>query len=208
MARHGAGLGLANFTNDKYRSVLYFGRDIGYAQNGLPFQEFYWGSWVRDAKPIDLAGWDQNDLGSYLATVKGLTQVMTALPKDAAVDSGFSPPTTAGRRRPCPHRPDQRPAPKASRAGAPRACPQSGRQFADDRPVGELHRSLGDRVRFPALGHVPPQSGDQPDPRGFLGSSGNLVVVGAVGHRGYVRGELEALAEVGPGWRDTGCGDP
>ncbi|MGI5158846.1 ParB-like protein [Microbispora sp. CA-102843] len=84
------GVGLANFTDDKYRSLLYFGRDIGYAQNGLPFQEFYWGDWVRDAKPIDLAGWNQRDLAGYLATVKGVTEAMTALPKDNVVDSGFT----------------------------------------------------------------------------------------------------------------------
>ncbi|WP_030756352.1 ParB/Srx family N-terminal domain-containing protein [Streptomyces griseus] len=84
------GVGLANFEDDQYRSLLYFGRDIGYEQNGLPFQEFYWGSWVRDARPVDLAAWDRDDLGSYLATVKGLTQKMTALPRDAVVDSGFT----------------------------------------------------------------------------------------------------------------------
>ncbi|MEV8511644.1 ParB/Srx family N-terminal domain-containing protein [Dactylosporangium sp. NPDC051484] len=83
-------VGLANFTNDKYRSLLYFGRDIGYAQNGLPFQEFYWGSWVRDAKPIDLSTWNPNDHASYLATVKTLTETMTALPKGTAIDSGFT----------------------------------------------------------------------------------------------------------------------
>ncbi|GAA3778425.1 hypothetical protein GCM10022206_16700 [Streptomyces chiangmaiensis] len=155
MARHGAGLGLANFTNDKYRSVLYFGRDIGYAQNGLPFQEFYWGSWVRDAKPIDLAGWDQNDLGSYLATVKGLTQVMTALPKDAAVDSGFSPPTTAGRRRPCP--PPSRPAPGAE--SVPRRC--SSRVPAERTPI--RRRSAGRRA--PPVSRRPrPFPGPRPCP--------------------------------------------
>ncbi|MFD5470746.1 ParB-like protein [Streptomyces sp. NPDC127105] len=84
------GVGLANFTDDRYRSLLYFGRDIGYAQNGLPFQEFYWGSWVRDAKPIDLAGWRPNDLDDYLATVRSLTETMTALPKGTVVDSGFT----------------------------------------------------------------------------------------------------------------------
>ncbi|MEU3593048.1 hypothetical protein, partial [Streptomyces filamentosus] len=33
---------------------------------GLPFQEFYWGSWVRDARPVDRAAWNRDDLGSYL----------------------------------------------------------------------------------------------------------------------------------------------
>ncbi|MFI9602076.1 ParB-like protein [Streptomyces sp. NPDC052043] len=83
-------VGLANFTDDKYRSLLYFGRDIGYAQNGLPFQEFYWGSWVRDTEPIDLADWNPNDLANYLTTVKSLTETMTALPEDTVVDSGFT----------------------------------------------------------------------------------------------------------------------
>ncbi|MDF5753058.1 ParB/Srx family N-terminal domain-containing protein [Spongiactinospora sp. TRM90649] len=83
-------VGLANFTDDKYRSLLYFSRDIGYAQNGLPFQEFYWGSWVRDAKPIDLTTWNQNDHANYLATVRALTEAMTALPKPTIIDNGFT----------------------------------------------------------------------------------------------------------------------
>ncbi|MFC4913739.1 ParB-like protein [Actinomadura gamaensis] len=83
-------VGLANFQNDKYRSLLYFGRDIGYTQNSVPFQEFYWGSWVRDAKPIDLSSWNANDLASYLSTVKALTEKMTALPKGDVVNSGFT----------------------------------------------------------------------------------------------------------------------
>lgn len=84
------GVGLSNFQDDKYRSLLYFGRDIGYTQNSVPFQEFYWGSWVRDGRPVDLSSWNQSDLGSYLSTVKTLTQKMTALPKSGVVDSGFT----------------------------------------------------------------------------------------------------------------------
>lgn len=83
-------VGLANFRNDNYRSVLYFGRDIGYASGSLPFQEFYWGSWVRDAKPVDLSGWDRGDLTSYLATVRALTTAQTGLADSAVVDSGFT----------------------------------------------------------------------------------------------------------------------
>ncbi|MFG2819487.1 ParB-like protein [Kitasatospora sp. NPDC048365] len=82
------GVGLANFENDKYRGLLYFGRDIGYAQNGLPFQEFYWGSWVRDTAPV--ADWDTTDQAGYLAAVRTVTEAMTALPKDTVVDSGFT----------------------------------------------------------------------------------------------------------------------
>ncbi|MFF4339391.1 ParB-like protein [Kitasatospora sp. NPDC001540] len=83
-------VGLANFQDDEYRSLLYFGRDIGYTQNAVPFQEFYWGSWIRDRSGVDLSGWDRNDLTSYLAAVEATTRAMTALPKSAPVDSGFT----------------------------------------------------------------------------------------------------------------------
>ncbi|OXM54954.1 ParB/Srx family N-terminal domain-containing protein [Amycolatopsis alba] len=83
-------VGLANFGNDRYRGLLYFGRDIGYTQGDLPFQEFYWGAWLRDAKPVDLCKWNTGDLTSYLATVKSFTQAMVALPKSSVVDSGFT----------------------------------------------------------------------------------------------------------------------
>ncbi|PRY13905.1 ParB/Srx family N-terminal domain-containing protein [Kineococcus rhizosphaerae] len=83
-------IGLANFQDDRYRSLLYFGRDIGYAAGGVPFQEFYWGSWVRDSSGVDLCGWDRDDLPSYLSTVESVTRAMTALPRDEVVDSGFT----------------------------------------------------------------------------------------------------------------------
>ena len=83
-------VGLANFADDKYRSLLYFARDIGYAQGTLPFQEFYWGAWLRDSKPIDLSGWNQTDFDSYLATVKALTERQVALADDEVLDSGFT----------------------------------------------------------------------------------------------------------------------
>ena len=81
---------LANFGDDRFRGLLYFGRDIGYAQNDLPFQEFYWGAWLRDAKPVDLSTWDARDLASYLATVRSVTEMMADLPGDSVVDSGFT----------------------------------------------------------------------------------------------------------------------
>lgn len=83
-------VGLANFQNDQYRSLLYFGRDIGYSAGSLPFQEFYWGSWIRDAKPIDLSTWDANNLASYLATVKAMTEKQTSIARDTVIDSGFT----------------------------------------------------------------------------------------------------------------------
>lgn len=83
-------VGLANFADDKYRALLYFARDIGYAQGTLPFQEFYWGAWLRDSKPIDLSDWNQADFDSYLATVKTLTERQVALADDEVLDSGLT----------------------------------------------------------------------------------------------------------------------
>lgn len=84
-------LGLSEFGNDPYRGALYFARDIGYVQ--LPenaiFQEFYWGRWLREnADPaLALSAYDLNDLSSYLALVKAVSQAMSAL-DDAALVSG------------------------------------------------------------------------------------------------------------------------
>ncbi|MGC0366243.1 hypothetical protein ABH922_004227 [Rhodococcus sp. 27YEA15] len=84
------GVGLKNFADDKYRSLLYFGRDIGYSAGSIPFQEFYWGAWVRDNPSVDMNTWNSNELGSYLDTVKSLTKAQTALPGSTVVDSGFT----------------------------------------------------------------------------------------------------------------------
>lgn len=83
-------VGLANFADDKYRALLYFARDIGYAQGTLPFQEFYWGAWLRDAQPIDLSAWNAADFDNYLATVKTLTERQVALADGEILDSGFT----------------------------------------------------------------------------------------------------------------------
>jgi len=85
-----AGVGLTNFADDKYRSLLYFARDIGYTAGSLPFQEFYWGSWVRDAQPVDLSSWNQNDAASYLDAVKKLSVAQTSLPASTVIDGGFT----------------------------------------------------------------------------------------------------------------------
>ncbi|PTR32073.1 putative ParB-like nuclease [Rhodococcus sp. OK519] len=84
------GVGLAKFDDDRYRSLLYFARDIGFSAGTIPFQEFYWAAWVRAASGVDLSTWDQNDLASYLATVESVTRAQTALPADSVVESGFT----------------------------------------------------------------------------------------------------------------------
>lgn len=79
-------VGLANFADDKYRSLMYFGRDIGYTAGTIPFQEFYWGAWMRDAKVV--GDWNRSDLASYLDAVKTVTQKQVALGPNAIVAEG------------------------------------------------------------------------------------------------------------------------
>ncbi|NIL74036.1 MULTISPECIES: ParB/Srx family N-terminal domain-containing protein [unclassified Rhodococcus (in: high G+C Gram-positive bacteria)] len=83
-----AGVGLANFQDDKYRSLTYFARDIGFTPGSIAFQEFYWGAWVRDSGAVDISGWNNNDLASYLATVEAVSRAQVAVPKDAVIDNG------------------------------------------------------------------------------------------------------------------------
>ncbi|MFR9800317.1 ParB/Srx family N-terminal domain-containing protein [Streptomyces sp. MS06] len=84
-------VGLAGFQNDPYRGLLYFGKKVGFQPDSVPFQEFYWGGWLRDDKPVDLSGWDRDDFDSYLATVEAITRAQVDHPKDAEVgDSGFT----------------------------------------------------------------------------------------------------------------------
>ncbi|WP_200919311.1 ParB-like protein [Curtobacterium sp. Leaf261] len=86
-------VGLASFEDDRARSIMYFARDIGYSADGaVPFQEFYWGSWLRAQPAIDLAGWDQDDWDASLALVRQITEAQVALPRDEVVDadSGYT----------------------------------------------------------------------------------------------------------------------
>jgi len=82
-------VGLKNFQDDKFRSLLYFARDIGYASGTVPFQEFYWGAWLRGSD-IDLSGWNADDAASYLATVKTVATAQVALPKGEVVYNGLT----------------------------------------------------------------------------------------------------------------------
>lgn len=86
-------VGLSNFEDDRFRSILYFARDIGYSADGaVPFQEFYWGTWLRTRADIPVAGWNQDDWAGSLALVKQLTQEQVALGADTVVDpqSGYT----------------------------------------------------------------------------------------------------------------------
>ncbi|UXW86178.1 LPXTG cell wall anchor domain-containing protein [Microbacterium azadirachtae] len=86
-------VGLSNFEDDRFRSILYFARDIGYSADGaVPFQEFYWGTWLRTRADIPVAGWNQDDWAGSLALVKQLTQAQVALGASTVVDpqSGYT----------------------------------------------------------------------------------------------------------------------
>ncbi|MCS5497828.1 hypothetical protein NY547_11325 [Cnuibacter physcomitrellae] len=86
-------VGLSNFEDDRYRSIMYFGRDIGYSADGaVPFQEFYWGSWLRAHPELGVADWDQDDWAASLALVKRITQAQAALAPGTVIDqaSGYT----------------------------------------------------------------------------------------------------------------------
>ncbi|MCD7101084.1 ParB/Srx family N-terminal domain-containing protein [Pseudoclavibacter sp. 13-3] len=88
-------VGLRSFENDEYRSLLYFGRDIGYTAGTIPFQEFYWGQWLRDGdfgvrgEAGSLTGWDA-DADTALATVKAMTEKQVGLADTEAMPGGFT----------------------------------------------------------------------------------------------------------------------
>ncbi|WP_205818350.1 ParB/Srx family N-terminal domain-containing protein [Burkholderia sp. Ac-20345] len=74
------GLGLKlGMTNDRYRSLVYFTRDIGYSKpaQATDYLEFYWADWLR-AQPgtFALAGYD-------------LTRAGTTDPDPAKADTGY-----------------------------------------------------------------------------------------------------------------------
>ncbi|GAA3036985.1 ParB-like protein [Microbacterium dextranolyticum] len=86
-------VGLKNFQDDRYRSILYFARDIGYTADGdVPFQEFYWGSWLRTRADIPVLRWNQNDQDASVALVKQISEAQVALGKSTVVDtqSGYT----------------------------------------------------------------------------------------------------------------------
>lgn len=83
-------LALHRFQDDRYRSLLYFTRDIGYQQTGIPFQEFYWGDWIRDSRPGGLVRWDRTSLSAYLTAVEKATRGMVSLPPDQVISDGFT----------------------------------------------------------------------------------------------------------------------
>lgn len=81
-------LGITDFRDDPYRSLVYFTRDIGYEvpDGATEFLEFSWGSWLRGKH--DTAAYDLTSPGPYLDLVKSASKSMAALAPDAVVDDG------------------------------------------------------------------------------------------------------------------------
>ncbi|MEW1723170.1 ParB/Srx family N-terminal domain-containing protein [Streptomyces sp. NPDC093109] len=81
-------LGLANFHDDRYRSLVYFTRDIGYQPpaDAAEFLEFQWGTWLRDR--VNLASYDLTSPDSYLSAIRAASEAMSATPGDTVIADG------------------------------------------------------------------------------------------------------------------------
>ncbi|AXG79952.1 ParB/Srx family N-terminal domain-containing protein [Streptomyces paludis] len=81
-------LGLARFHDDRYRSLVYFTRDIGYQPpaDAAEFLEFQWGTWLRDR--VNLASYDLTSTDSYLAAIRAASEAMSATPGDTVIADG------------------------------------------------------------------------------------------------------------------------
>ncbi|WP_233518298.1 ParB/Srx family N-terminal domain-containing protein [Streptomyces corynorhini] len=81
-------LGLAHFHDDRYRSLVYFTRDIGYQapSDAAEFLEFQWGTWLRER--VDLGAYDLTTPASYLSAIRTASETMSATPGDTVVADG------------------------------------------------------------------------------------------------------------------------
>ncbi|MGJ7612237.1 MULTISPECIES: ParB/Srx family N-terminal domain-containing protein [unclassified Variovorax] len=84
-------LGLSNgLQDDPYRALLYFTRDIGYAQpaNSTEFLEFYWSEWLRAApQNLQLSAYTLTDAASYLQAIQTASNLMIATPDATPIGS-------------------------------------------------------------------------------------------------------------------------
>jgi hypothetical protein len=85
----------AGFSNDTYRGLAYFVRDVGFQKPAVPvpYFEFYWARWLR--RQINLTIYELSDLTSYLAAVKTSASAIVAL--GDTDDVGGLPAGTLGR---------------------------------------------------------------------------------------------------------------
>lgn len=76
------GLGLEQFHNNLYRSLLYFSRDIAWdkPKPAINFVEFYWGKEIYSK--IDLKQYDLNSMNGYKKAVKDVSNIILAVDSD------------------------------------------------------------------------------------------------------------------------------
>ncbi|KAB1658809.1 ParB/Srx family N-terminal domain-containing protein [Pseudoclavibacter sp. CFCC 11306] len=197
-------VGLRSFENDEYRSLLYFGRDIGYTAGTIPFQEFYWGQWLREGQfgvrgeTGSLAGWDA-DADTALATVKAMTERQVALKSSAPVASGFTA-KELGRLKEW----------DDGKTGSKSEFGKLSKPFDDAKP-GKIAYMLQHRAALRAQGIDPDQATtlvDQTKVTGKLtiaatpngaaaGAAGH--VAGAAGAAGPTTSQTDAVADFAPG---------
>ncbi|MFD7221024.1 ParB/Srx family N-terminal domain-containing protein [Streptomyces sp. NPDC059892] len=81
-------LGLARFHDDRYRSLVYFTRDIGYQapEAAAEYLEFLWGTWLRDR--VDLGTYDLDSPASYLTAIRAASEAMSGTAGDAVIADG------------------------------------------------------------------------------------------------------------------------
>ncbi|GAB78891.1 Putative ParB-like nuclease [Austwickia chelonae] len=85
-----AGLSLAELKDDAYRSLVYFTRDVGYTTKEVPFQEFYWGAWLRSSGTVDPRQLTTRDPATYLEAVRAAAQAQVSLSKKDVVHDGMT----------------------------------------------------------------------------------------------------------------------
>ncbi|MEL0636330.1 ParB/Srx family N-terminal domain-containing protein [Marinomonas sp. TI.3.20] len=81
-------LGMANFENDKYRSLMYYSRDVGWnkPKSPVPFLEFYWSKEVR--KGIDLNHYDLTSAKGYRQAITDVSHYLINMKSDNVGGSG------------------------------------------------------------------------------------------------------------------------
>ncbi|WP_019614867.1 ParB/Srx family N-terminal domain-containing protein [Psychromonas ossibalaenae] len=83
-------LGLINFSDDVYRSMMYFTRDTAWEKpkHPIPFLEFYWGQSLRSN--INLSSYDLLSMQGYLKAVKDSSATLLSLNDTNLSGSGRS----------------------------------------------------------------------------------------------------------------------
>ncbi|MFE2495827.1 ParB/Srx family N-terminal domain-containing protein [Streptomyces scopuliridis] len=81
-------LGLARFHDDRYRSLVYFTRDIGYQApaDAAEYLEFLWGTWLRER--VNLDSYDLDSPASYLTAIRAASEAMSGTAGDTVISDG------------------------------------------------------------------------------------------------------------------------